>query len=271
MDWLVTILYGFFTGFGQLLPVSVSAHDYFLTQITRFDPEQPLLLLWIHLATFGALFLFYRRRAAHILRQIRIRDSRRPADMGAVLDGQVVRSMLLPAILGLVFAGWLRRQFGTLPSTVFWLILSGAAIYIPHFLPTGNRDSNHISRLEAMLFGLLSAVSAIPGLSRLGAILSFGSLRGCSRTYLMDVVMLMLLPLLLVQILLDLIALMLSGLAALSLLYWLRCVLAGVAAFGGACLGIGCMRFLAVERGYTAFAYFNWGLGIFGFILYLMI
>ena len=81
----------------------------------------------------------------------------------------------------------------------------------------------------------------------------------------------MLLPLLLVQILLDLIALMLSGLAALSLLYWLRCVLAGVAAFGGACLGIGCMRFLAVERGYTAFAYFNWGLGIFGFILYLMI
>ena len=271
MDWLIAILYGFFTGLGQLLPVSVSAHDYFLACISRFEMNQPLLLLWIHMATFGALFLFYRRRAAHIYRQMRIRGTKRQADLGAVLDGQVVRSMLLPAAIGLVFSGWLQRRFGTLPSTVFWLILSGAAIYIPHFLPTGNRDSNHISRLEAMLFGILSALSAIPGLSRIGAIVSFGSLRGCSRAYLMDMVMLMLLPLMLLQILLDLVAVVLSGLAALTALYWLQCALAGIAAFGGACLGIACMRFLSVERGYTAFAYFNWGLGIFGFILYLMI
>ena len=271
MDWLITILYGFFTGLGQLLPVSVSAHDYYLGLMTRFDLDQPLLKLWIHMATFGAVLLFYRRRAAHILREIRIKGSRRQSDMGALLDGQVVYNMFLPAAVGLLVTGFIQRRFESLPVMVALLTLGGVVLYVPHFLASGNRDSNHLSRLEALIFGLCSALSAIPGISRIGGILSVGALRGCSRGYLLDMIMLMLLPLMLLQICLDVFAVLAAGFGALTILYLLQCVMAGAAAFGGAFLAIRLMRVICANRNFGMFAFYCWGVSLFTFILYLTI
>ena len=271
MDWLITILYGFFSALGQILPVSAAAHDYFLRLMTRFDTNQPLLMLHIHLAILAAIFLVYRSRIAHTYREVKTRKNRRQSDNEAALDWEVVKSMLVPAALGLLLTGWAQNRFDGLPGVVLLLLVSGTVLYIPHFLPMGNRDSNHLSRLEAIWFGLCAGFSALPGLSRTGGILSAGALRGCSRSYLLDMAMLVLVPLMLLQILLDLFALLAGGLAVLTMAYWIKCLLAGLAAFGGAALGLGAMRFLSVNRGFTMFAYYNWGLGIFGFILYLMV
>ncbi len=276
MDWLVSILYGFLTGLGELLPVSTGAHDYFWECLTRFDPQQPLLRLCIHGATLGALVLFTRHRIFHVYREMRIasqpaRRRKRQPDLLAVLDGRVVLTMLMPAAAGLLLTGLIRARLQSLPLTALLLVLSGTAIYIPHFMPEGNRDSRHLSRLEAGFFGICAGLSAFSGLSRVGGVLSVGGIGGCSRSYMLDIAYLLLLPLLAVLLALDLLAFLFGGFAALTLVYFLQCILAGAAAFGGACLGIALMRFLSVNMGYTAFAYFNWGLGIFGFILYLMI
>ena len=276
MDWLVSIFYGFISGLGELLPVSSGAHDYFLKLMTEFDPNQPLLRLIIHLATLGALILFYRHRAAHIYREMGIaaqsaRQRRRQPDLVAVLDGRVVLTVLVPAALGLLLTSYVQRRFGNLPMTVLALLISGTVLYIPHFLPGANRDSRHLSRLEAIVFGIFAGLSALPGMSRMGGLLSTGALRGCARSYMLDIAYLMMILLVTVMAVLDVLALLSGGLATITLLYLIKCLLAGAAAFGGASLAIAAMRFLSVNMGYTVFAYYNWGLGIFGFILYLMI
>jgi undecaprenyl pyrophosphate phosphatase UppP len=229
------------------------------------------MALHIHLAIFATVFFVYRHRVGHIYQQNKLRGSRRQFDTGAILDGKVVISMLVPASLGLLLSNWAPNLAGSFPRLIVLLTVSGILLYIPHFLPSGNRDSNHLSRLEAILFGFCAGLSVLPGLSWMGGILAVGSLRGCSRTYLLDMALLLVLPLMLLQILLDLLAVLAVGFAGLTWVYWLQCLAAGIAAFLGASVAIGALRFLSINRGYTGFAYYNWGLAIFSFILYLMI
>lgn len=276
MDWLVYIFYGFITGMGELLPVSAGAHDYFLELMTRFNPYQPLLRLFIHAAAMGALLFFHRHRVAHIYREMHIasqpaRRRRRQPDLVAVLDGRVVLTILFPAAIGLVLAVLFRKQIQSLPLAAAFLIVTGVAVYAPHFLPGANRDSRHLSRMEAFAFGICAGLSALPGISRMGSALSAGAITGCSRNYMLDIVYLMLIPLLAIMVVLDVIGVLALGSGVITFIYFMQCILAGLAAFGGASLAIAIMRFLSVNMGYTAFAYYNWGLGIFGFILYLMI
>lgn len=276
MDWLVYIFYGFISGLGELLPVSNGAHDFFLRLMTNFQPDQPLLRLCIHAASLGALVMLCRHRAFHVYREMRIasqppRHRKRQPDLVAVLDGKVVLTIFTPAVVGLLLSGFVQNRFSSLLLVVLLLLVSGTVIYVPHFLPGANRDSRHLSRLEALTYGICAGLSAFSGISRLGGLLSAGALRGCSRSYLLDIAFLLLIPLLAVMAVLDLLALLTGGIAAITLVYLLQCLLAGAAAFGGAFLAIAAMRFVSVNMGYTIFAYYNWGLAIFGFILYLII
>jgi undecaprenyl pyrophosphate phosphatase UppP len=276
MDWFVSVFYGFLTGLGELMPVSAGTHDYFLELMTRFDPNQPLLRLWIHLAILLAVLLLNRHRVAHIYREMRIaaqpaRRRKRQPDVTAVLDGRVVITALLPAATGLVLMLWLRSREQALPMIALLLILNGMAIYAPHFLPGANRDSRHLSQLEAWIFGIAAGLSAFTGVSRMGAMISAGAFGGCARGYVLEIFYLMMLPLLALLVILDLFAVLAGGIGAITFLVFLKCLLSGAAAFGGACLAITVMRFLSVNAGYTAFAYYNWGLGFFAFVLYLMI
>ena len=276
MNWLAYLFYGFISGLGELMPVSSGAHDYFLGLMTKFDPQQPLLRLLVHAATLAALFVFCRHRIAHIYRELGIaaqpaRRRKRQPDLVAVLDGRVLLTMLLPAAVGVLATSLVRKYFDSLPMVIVLLLLSGILIYVPHFLPGANRDSRHLSRLEALFFGICAAFSAFPGISRLGAVISAGALCGCSRSYMLDLVFVLLIPVLVLTLALDLLALLFGGMVGVTLLYFFHCILAAVAAFGGASLAIATMRYLSVNMGYTAFSYYNWGLCAFGFILYLMI
>lgn len=275
LDWLVYIFYGFISGLGQILPVSAGAHDYFLELMTNFHTDQPWLQLSVHLASLAALCLFFRHRIAHIYREMRIasmpagRRKRQP-DIVAVLDGRVILTILIPAALGLLLTRLVTSRTDSLPLVSLFLLISGVMIYFPHFLQGANRDSRHLSRLEAVSLGIFAGLSAFPGISRTGMLLSAGSVRGCGRRYMLDIACLLMLPLLLLMVLMDLFALA-SASAAIGFVQALYYFLAAAASFGGTCFAIASMRFLAVNRGYTAFSYYNWGLAVFGFILYLMI
>ena len=56
----------------------------------------------------------------------------------------------------------------------------------------------------------------------------------------------------------------------LSFSMFVSYILAAVAAFGTATLGIKVMRGLASDTGYSCFAYYCWGLALFTFIMNLL-
>lgn len=275
MDWLVSIFYGFISGLGMVLPVSTGAHDYLLELMTDFSTKQPWMQLGIHLASLAALCFFCRHRLSHVYREMHLasipagRRKRHP-DLTAVLDGRVVLTMLIPAGLGVLLSRFAYDRCSNLPLLSLLLLVSGVVIYLPHFLQGANRDSRHLSRLEAVFYGICAGLSALPGISRTGMVLSVGSMRGCGRTYLLDIALLLMIPLLALMVLVDLFGLFAAG-TVLTFVKILQYFLCAAAAFGGTSLAIASMRFLVVNRGYILFSYYNWTLSVFGFILYLMI
>ena len=277
MDWNIVyyLLYGFLAGLGELLPVSSAAHGYLIELMTRFDTAEPALLLSVHLACFAAICIRSHRRIGHIHRELKIaslpvKKRKRQPDMTAVLDAKVLFTAMIPLLIGVCLSNLAFQKLAALPAISLLLLLSGVVLYIPQFLPGANKDSRALSRKDALILGISGAVGVIPGVSRIGTMISVGLMRGCDRSYILDMALLASLPVLLGLMIVDVVMITIAGTAfgAMMVIY---CVLAAAAAFGGAWLSMVIMRFLSVKSNFYGFAYYNWGLALFSFLVYLMI
>ena len=277
MDWNIVyyILYGFLAGLGELLPVSSTAHGYLIQLMSQFDTFAPALLLSVHFACFMAVCVYNRRRIGHIRRELKIASlpankRKRQPDMVAVLDAKVILTALIPLLIGVGLSSLAFRKLGTLPAISLLLLIGGVVLYIPQYLPGANKDSRSLSRKDALMLGISGAVGVIPGISRIGTIISVGLMKGCDRGYILDIALLASLPVLLGLMIVDCVAIAMAP-AAIGLMMLLYCLLAAAAAFGGAWLAMVIMRFLSVKSNFYGFAYYNWGLALFSFLVYLMI
>lgn len=278
MFWRVVlyIIYGLITGTAEILPVSASAQGYLLSYLTRFDTREPLMLLCIHLAVLGVLLIHCRHRIAHIRREVRIerlplKRRKRQPDRIAVLDGKVIIGGLLPIAVCLLLGNSVYAFTSRLPVLTLLLVAGGVMVYIPQYVRGGNRDSRHLSRYEGILLGFSAGSGAVPGLSRMGMMISAGLLRGCDHGYIVDIALLASVPAMVILIIIDSIAVLAAGIAGITAVQLLLSLLSGAAAFGGAWLGIMVLKYLSVNANYSAFAYYSWGLAMFSFILYLMV
>lgn len=273
---LLDILYGLVAGFSQYTPVSASAHQALFPMLLKFDSWWPLLNLFVHAGALGALVLLYWQRINHLYREMRLvslppRRRKRPADVEAVLDARVLITAAVPALIGALLSIFTSgRSTGLLPLALL-LLASGVAIYLPDYLPGGNRRTRQMWPLEGVLLGLCAGCSIIPGISALGLMLSLGLLRKCERSYILDMSLLICGIFLGGRMVADLVGIALSGFAGFSAGGLLACLLAGCGAFGGGIGAILTMRFLAVKTGFSGFGFYNWGLSLFSFILYLLV
>ena len=270
------IFYGLISGLAEFLPVSQSAQGYLLEELTSLDTRHPLMLLLMHVAALAVVLIQCRHRIGHMRRELYL-DSQPPGrrkrqpDRMTVLDGKITIFTAIPAVILLAFSDVVYGKSSNLLLMAIMLIAHGILLYVPQFQPGANRDSRHVSRLEALGIGLCAGASVVPGVSRMGAFLSVGLLRGCDRKYILDIAFLASVPALAMLIILDLISLLVLGFSAITGTMVLCSFLAGAAAFGGAWLAMVIMRFLCAGANYGGFAYYSWGLGLFSFILYLMV
>jgi undecaprenyl pyrophosphate phosphatase UppP len=124
--------------------------------------------------------------------------------------------------------------------------------------------------LDGILIGLAGALAAIPGFSRVGAVVSVATARGVDRGYALDTALLLSIPVLLGLLIFDAYAVIAAKLA-IGVVAFLIYLLLGAVSFGAAWAGITFMRYLSVKAGFTGFSYYSWGLALFSFILYLMV
>jgi len=108
----------------------------------------------------------------------------------------------------------------------------------------------------------------VPGISRVGAVTSAGIAQGADREQALRWSLLLSIPALVVLLAMDVYSIMTVGLGAVAIL---QTVLAAVAAFGGAYVGIRMMRFMAVRAGFSGFAYYCWGAALFTLLMYLTV
>ena len=275
LNWIESLLLGFVSGLGEILPVSARAHSIILLKIFGAEDNLNLFYLLVHLAILAALYLTCRSQIHRYLRAKAIshipkRKRRRPLDTRSLMDFRMLRTMIIPVILAFLFYNRCQNLVHKPLILAIVLLINGVILYLPQFFPGSNKDSRLLTRLEGLLMGLGGAASVIPGISGVGASLSIGSLCGVDRTYALTITMLMEIVIMAALIVYDILGIISLGIGALSFLIFLKYLLSAAAAFAGAYLGTRILRMMAENDGYSIFAYYCWGAALFIFILNLL-
>lgn len=275
LNWFQSVLYGLLSGLMDILPVSAQAHRALLLKFYGIKGNGDLLNLLIHLGILCALYWnsqsqLIRMSRARALARVPKRKRKRPLDTKSLMDLSMLKTMLIPVILGLFLYRFVSDMSGSLMWIALFLFLNGVILYVPQFLPSSNRDSRTLSRVEGLLMGLGGAASILPGISAVGVTTSIGSVCGVERSYSLDMALLMNMILTIGLAVYDVMGIMANGMDVLSFSIILRYLLTAAAAFGGAMLGIKFMRHLASNQGFSLFGVYCWGLALFTFILNLI-
>ena len=260
LNWLESFLYGLFSGLTDILPVSAEAHRILMLKCFGIQSSTELMKLFAHLGVFGAMYFSCRKQIVRIHRARRLarvpkRRRRRPLDTRSLMDFSLLRTMLIPVILGFL----LNRYVEPLKEKLIWiavlLFLNGIILYIPQFFPTSNRDSRMLSRVEGLLVGLGGALGILPGVSAVGSALSVASICGVERSYGLNMALLMNM---FIQV-----GLISVGAGTVSFLILVRYLATAAVSFGAALLGVKLMRLLAANNGYALLAVYCWGVSLF--------
>lgn len=273
---LTYLLYGLVSGFSQFVPVSASAHRALFSTLLDFDGGRPLVSLFAHLGALGALLFLLRQRIAHLYRQTRLltlppRRRKQPLDVEAVFDLRLILTAAIPTLIGAVLGAVFSDISCELLPTALLLTVTAFLTYLPDHVVGGNRKVRTMTPLESVTLGVLIAVALIPGLSAVALMLAFVQFRKCDRAYLLERIFLLCGIMLCGSVAADIVRFVFSGFAGITLPNLLGCLLVAAAAFGGALGAILTMRYLVVKNGFSSFAFYNFGLGLFLFILYLVV
>lgn len=275
LSWLESCVLGLFSGLLDIIPVSAQAHSILLLKFFGVKASSDILNLLIHAAIFVALYYssqvqLVRMRRARALARIPKRKRKRPLDVRSMMDWSMLKTMLIPALVGVYLQQYATKLQGKLMMVAVFLFINGLILYIPQFFPTSNRDSRTLSRIEGLLMGLGGAAAAVPGISAIGATTSIASVCGVDRTYGLNMALMMNMGMTIGLMVFDLIGIATNGFGALSFGILVSYLLSAVAAFGGAIAGIKLMRQLAASHGFSFFGIYCWGLALFTFILNLI-
>jgi undecaprenyl-diphosphatase len=276
VSFLESLLYGLVSGIAEILPVSAQAHQALLLKIFGLDSRQPLIDLAVHMAVLLAIFTACYSFIAKLRRDMRAASNRNRRNMRqmnpqSIYDMRLLRTAVLPLCIGLFFY----LVLGRLETAMLWLVLfwviNGLVLYVVGHMRHANKESRSMSGMDALLMGAIGALSAIPGISRIGMITSAAVVRGAARNHALNWALLLSIPALLLFMTFDVIALFGVGISAFSVTLLMCCIAAAAVAFVAAYLCIVLLQFLIVRFDLSGFSYYSWGIAMLSFILYLII
>lgn len=274
LSWLQNLVLGLISGFAEMLPVSAQAHRLVLLKMFGVEGESAVLRLMIHIGTIGALYFYCKGHIVRMMRAQRLvkipkNRRKRPLDTDALMDFNLLKTTLIPIVLGFLIYSKLKFLADNLLYVAALLLINGIILYIPQYLPGSNRQSGEMSRIDSLYFGIGGILGILPGVSSIGSAVSVGSVRGMDLKKALSLALVMNIPVNIGLAFFDLLALLQGGAGSLSFRALIFAVFAGVTAFVGVGFGIRLLKKIADSVGYSVFGFYSWGAALLTFILYL--
>jgi len=264
VNLLESFLYGLISGFAEILPVSAEAHQLLLDRLLGLEAGHYSLNIFLRL-TVLAVLIFSLRRELGSLRSFGSRGRRaRPS-----AESRLVRTAVVPLLLGFFLVPYVRFLGQKLPLLALMLLANGLILYIPCRMLQGNKDARSMSGWDGLLMGTFGIAGVVPGISRLGALVSVSCARGADRQNALKWALILCVPGLFAVLLMDVFsAFSLGGGASVG---FLGTLLAMAGAGTGCYFGVKFLRYLAVKAGFSSFAFYCWGAALFSFVMYLTV
>lgn len=272
------ILLGIVQGVAEFLPISSSGHLAILQNLFALSAGEDHLFfdVLLHLGTLISICVCYWGDIVAIVREVFIvlRGGRRAdgtpvqGNLGAARLFMMIVVGTLPLFLVLPINDKVEELYYITPFIGVALLLTGCMLFVSDKMTPGKRTEKNMRFRDALVIGLCQCVATLPGLSRSGTTITAGIATGLDRNFAMKYSFLLSLPAVLGANLLSFIKAIGSesidaSLIPAYLIGMLAAMLSGIAA-------ISLMKLIAKKSKFGWFAYYCWGAGVLTIILSLI-
>ncbi len=183
MSWLEAIVLGLVQGLTEFLPISSSGHIRIVPAFFGWDDPGAAFTAVIQLGTMAAVLVYFRADLLAIARAW-LREGRRPwreHSHEARLGWLIVIGTIPISIFGFVFSDQIESGARDLYLIGTALILFSFVMLLAEHVGKRQRPMTEINERDGVFIGFAQALALIPGISRSGATISAGLLRGFDR------------------------------------------------------------------------------------------
>ena len=189
MTTLQAILIAFLQGVTELFPVSSLGHAVVVPALAGWNIDQrspdflPFLVV-LHVGTAVALLAYFWRDWIGIALALLGFATKEERAYGRRLLLLIIVATIPAVIVGGALSEWLRGLFGSPVVAATFLIVNGVLLFAVERLrrravkATGGRNLDELGILDALIIGIWQCGALIPGISRSGATIGGGLLRG---------------------------------------------------------------------------------------------
>ncbi len=184
MSILQAIILGLVQGATEFIPVSSSGHLVLVPWLLGWPAPGLLFDTMVHWGTLGAILAyFWRDFWALITAWLRGLVRWDWSDPYARLAWLLIIGSIPAAVLGYLFDDWFESLFGEPAWVSIFLLVTAAILLLSEWLSRSRRDRTltDLRWPDALIIGLGQALAIAPGISRSGATMSAGLLRGLDR------------------------------------------------------------------------------------------
>ena len=277
MTWLSAIIMGLVQGIAEFLPISSSGHLAIAEHLLNMQGASEIPQFYdvlLHLGTLVAVFIAYWDEIYDMIVEFfaGVGDLVHHTTPRVVLPARRMILLVivgtLPLFLVLPINDKVEELYYITPFIGAALLLTGCVLFVSDKMAPGTRTERNMRFRDALTIGLCQCVATIPGLSRSGTTITAGIATGLDRTFAMKYSFLLSLPAVLGANLLSFIKAIgeesiEASLIPAYLLGMLAAMLSGIAA-------ISLMKLIAKKSKFGWFAYYCWGAGVLTIILSLI-
>ena len=182
MTLIQAIFLGILQGATEFIPVSSSGHLVLVPWLLNWPKPSLIFDAIVHWGTvLAVLAVFWRDLYRLLLAGLDSLRSRSLADPDARLAWWVVTGTIPAAVIGYLLKDFFENLFGTPVAAAVFLLITGFILITSERLGTRTREAEGMNWYEALLVGLAQAAAIAPGISRSGATIAAGLLRGVRR------------------------------------------------------------------------------------------
>jgi len=183
LDWLQALALGLVQGLSEFLPISSSGHLVLLPALLKWAQPPLVFDTTVHLGTLAALVAVFWRELRVLARAWwRGLQQRQPlATPESRLAWWIILATVPAALAGVLLERSFEQLFGSSRAVGAFLLLTALFLLLAERLGLPRRDLERVTWLDALLIGIGQAAAILPGLSRSGATIATGMLRGLDR------------------------------------------------------------------------------------------
>lgn len=183
MSWLQVVVLSIVQGLTEFLPISSSGHLAIVSRVFFHDDAGASFTAVSQLGTEAAVLVFFARDIARILKAwfdgLLVRAHRDNVDYR--LGWYVIIGSIPIGVLGFLFKDVIRTEVRNLWVVATAMLVFSAVIAVAEYFSKQDRHADQLTWRDGVFVGVAQCLALVPGVSRSGATISAGLVRGLDR------------------------------------------------------------------------------------------